>query len=167
MTGSTLSLRHTPQGRVLLWTVAASLLLLLIIGGVALALPSQRPPRDDVVSIGSGTAFSLAAQVTSAPLRIGSASTLLVTIKNPSTQAMRVTSLNARAVSIFNQKCKGAWIQVRRYSASATLGALVPARSTRTLRLAIRLTNLPSVNQDACKNVTLPLVLSGQAVMIP
>lgn len=166
MTGSTHTL-HTRKARVLFWSVAASLVLLVVAGGIALALPSQRPPHDDVVRLGSGTTFTLSAKMVGAPLRIGNSSTLLVTVKNPSASAMRVTSLNARAVSIFNQKCKGAWIQVRRYTASAALGAYVPPRTTRTVRLTIRLANIPGVNQDACKNVNLPIVLSGQAVVIP
>lgn len=166
MTGSLRTLRHTRKGRVLLWGAVAGLLVVVGVGGAALARPSQRPPADGVIKLGDSS-FTLSAKLVGAPLSIGHSSQLLVTVKNPSTSAIRVTSLSGRAVSIFNQKCRGAWIQVRKYTASSALGAYVPARSSRNLRLTIRLVNTPTTNQDACKNTNVPLVLTGSAVVIP
>jgi hypothetical protein len=155
-------LQHTRPRRVVLWG-AVAVLFVTVSSGVAMA---QKPPPDGTVTLGAGT-FSLSGKVVGHPLTIGQSSTLLVTVKNPTTSSLRVTALSARSVSIFNKTCKGAWVQVRRYAASATLGAFVPAKSTRSIRMSIRLANIPGVNQDGCKNIKLPLVLSGQGVMIP
>ena len=154
-------LQHTRPRRVVLWG-AVAVLFVSVSSGVAMA---QKPPEGPV-TLGTST-FSLSAKVVGHPLTIGQYSTLLVTVKNPTTSSLRVTALSARSVSIFNKTCKGAWVQVRRYAASATLGALVPAKGTRSIRMSIRLANVAGVNQDGCKNVKLPLVLSGQGVMIP
>lgn len=155
-------LHHTRPRRVVLWG-AVAVLFMTISGGVAMA---QKPPPEGPVTLGTGN-FSLSAKVVGHPLTIGQYSTLLVTVKNPTTASMRVTSLSARSVSIFNKTCKGAWVQVRRYAANATMGALVPARGTRSIRMSIRLANIPGISQDGCKNINLPLVLSGQGVMTP
>jgi hypothetical protein len=155
-------LQHTRPRRVVLWS-AVAVLLVAVVGGVAVA---QKPPPEGKVTLGNST-FSLSGKIVGHPLTIGQYSTLLVTVKNPTTSAIRVTALNARAVSVFNKNCKGAWIQVRRYAASATLGALVPAKGQRGVRMSIRLANIPGVNQDACKSLKLPMVLSGQGVTLP
>jgi hypothetical protein len=155
-------LQHTRPRRVVLWS-AVAVLLVTVVGGVAVA---QKPPPEGKVTLGNST-FSLSGKIVGHPLTIGQYSTLLVTVKNSTSASLRVTALNARSVSVFNKTCKGAWLLVRRYAANAALGALVPAKSTRSIRMSIRLANLPGVNQDGCKNIKLPLVLSGQGVTGP
>jgi hypothetical protein len=135
-------------------------LLVTTISGVALA---QRPRDEGTFTLGSST-FQLSAKVVGRPLLIGQSSTLLVTVKNPTTSTIRVTALNARAVTVFNKNCKGSWIQVRRYAANAALGALVPPKGQRSIRMSIRLANIPGVNQNACQGLKIPLILTGQGV---
>jgi len=146
-----------------LWSAGLALCL----GGVsaaALGLPSQRPLDGQSIALGTAN-FSLSAKVAH-PLVIGQMGTLLVTIHNSYPAPIRVTDIQVHAVSLFNQKCRGSWVQARRYLATRTTGALVAANGVRVMRLPIHLVDLTGTNQTLCRHLSVPLTLIGHAVTI-
>ena len=157
------SLWRTRRNRVALWSAALGLVLAGV-GGAALALPSQRPPDGTAVTL-SGADFTLTGHVAK-PLVIGHMGILIVTIHNFYPVPIRVTDIQVRAVSLFHGGCHGAWIQARRYLASAKKGTFVPSRAQRSVRLPIHLVNVSGVNENACQHLSVPLRLIGHAVTV-
>ncbi|CAN7382572.1 hypothetical protein LJR027_002169 [Terrabacter sp. LjRoot27] len=93
------------------------------------------------------------------------------TVTNPNPVTIRVSALTvAVAADSTPPGCTSAPnLELRQPTASADLVLLVPARGTVTLpdqgvaTASIRLRNLPTVNQDVCKNKSFALTWSGTA----
>jgi hypothetical protein len=93
------------------------------------------------------------------------------TVTNPNPVTIRVSALTvAVAADSTPPGCTSVPnLELRQPTASADLVLLVPARGTVTLpdqgvaTASIRLRNLPTVNQDVCKNKSFALTWSGTA----
>ncbi|MFZ0324398.1 MAG: hypothetical protein WAN48_09740 [Actinomycetes bacterium] len=158
-------------------TLVAVLALALLIGSegpMTRTAPDLRPDRSDgpilgfddasAATLARGTHLSLSSKVLKGPLVPGVTRKLRVTVKNPFPFGVRVTVLSAHASQISHTGCRTNWIAVKAFKASKKHHAvLVRARRQTATTLTIRMVNLTTVNQDACKGATFHLALRAKA----
>jgi hypothetical protein len=99
----------------------------------------------------------------SADLGPGRDAVLSVTVTNPNSGAVVLTSVEATVTSVTpvnGLRCDADWISVP----AGGQGVEVPGGGTRTVALAVKLSNLPAVNQDGCKGAgyTYSLTANGR-----
>ena len=125
--------------------------------------------RYDKVQPESGVSFQIAGSVSG--LTIGIWKPIVLTITNPNTAPIYVTSLTVTVSADSTPPgCLSAPnVEVQQPGASVALPVLVPAGGTVTLPTGavttpqIRIKDLPDVNQDVCKNKSFVLTYSGTA----
>jgi hypothetical protein len=122
----------------------------------------SKPSAKPFTISGGSPSRSLAPGVGDQPLNL--------TISNPNNQALPITNLSVSVTGTSRAACAVSNFAVTQYSgpypltvpagATTTLAALgVPARQQPQLRMI----DLPTVNQDACKSVSVNLSFSGSA----
>jgi hypothetical protein len=115
-------------------------------------------------ALGRKQYLRLTSKVLGAPLAPGFSRTLRVSVKNPYPFALRITSIKAVTRSTSKVGCSPRWFTVKAFKTTSLKKALpVKARKSATKNLAITFVNLPTVNQDACKQATYRLALSAVA----
>jgi hypothetical protein len=100
-------------------------------------------------------------------LRPGVDRTLTVVVTNPNPVDVDVTSVEASVGAPTGgvrdarlPSCDAAWVTTERF-ASDTSPLVAPANGEVSLRLSVRLDNLPAVDQDNCKTATFPITLAA------
>lgn len=108
--------------------------------------------------------LSLKAAVLQGPLIPGVRRPLKVTLSNPLNERLKVTAVKVTPGSPPVAGCSKSWIKTTSFKATKKKKPItVKPRGKATLMLSVELTNLSTVNQDACKNIRIPLKLSATA----
>lgn len=109
--------------------------------------------------------YKLSAKVLKGPLIPGVAHPLKVTVANPTSKALTVYSIKVKAAKPKGfPGCKPGWIKATAFKATKKKKPIsVKAHGKAIVKLSISMTNLATVNQDACKSARIPLKLSAQA----
>jgi hypothetical protein len=154
----------------------AGLVLSLLVGSIG--LPDPNPPSSlsppDGVILGfddSASAaqraqphLSLKSKVLNGPLAPGISRPLVVTVRNPFGFTVKVTSIKAVTRTTSIAGCSRGWFKVKPFKSSKKRPPLaVRAHKRASLKMTIRMVNLLTVNQDACKSATFRLALTAKA----
>jgi hypothetical protein len=108
--------------------------------------------------------LTLKAKVLQGPLIPGVTRPLKVTMANPLRQRLKVTAVTVTPSKPAVSACKKSWVKTTSFKASKKKKPIiVKPRGKATVMLTVQLTNLSSVNQDACKNTRIPLKLNATA----
>jgi hypothetical protein len=121
---------------------------------------------DGTVEGSDARPFTMTASLGGAPVIIGEARDLAVTVRNPNGAPLDLRSITATATTPSAPGCLASWVSVSSYDASRDAAVRVPARGTATVTLTFELENLTSVNQNACQGSTFPLTLSGSGRLV-
>ncbi len=135
--------------------------------------PSSAAPPDGVILGFDDSAsaaqrakphLSLKSKVLNGPLVPGISRPLVVTVKNPFGFSVKVTSVKAVTRTTSVAGCTRGWFKVKPFKSSKKRPPLsVRAHKRASLKMKIRMVNLLTVNQDACKSATFQLALSAKA----
>jgi hypothetical protein len=90
--------------------------------------------------------------------------TMFVTVFNPNAFATQLYRVDVEVGGSSNAQCLSDWVNVGKYLYTSGAPTMINAQSSAQIELPIKLLDLPSVNQDACKGATFTLSLSGQGV---
>jgi len=108
--------------------------------------------------------LSLKAKVLQGSLIPGTTRPLKVTMSNPLRSPLKVTAVTVTPGKPSVSACKQSWVKTTSFKASKKKKPIiVKPRGKATVMLTVQLTNLSSVNQDACKNTRIPLKLNATA----
>lgn len=108
--------------------------------------------------------LTLKAKVLQGPLIPGVTRPLKVTMSNPLNQRLKVTAVTVKPGKPPVSACKKSWVKTTSFKASKKKKPIiVKPRGKAKLKLSVQLKNLGSVNQDACKNIRIPLKLNATA----
>lgn len=108
--------------------------------------------------------LTLKAKVLQGPLIPGIKRPLQVTMYNPLNQRLKVTAVTVKTGKPPVSACKKSWVTSTSFKAGKKRQPIiVKPRGKAKIMLSVQLKNLSSVNQDACKNTTIPLKLSATA----
>ncbi len=108
----------------------------------------------------SALKFTLAAAV-GGPVVIGVPRDLTVTVSNPNSAPLDLSTVLAAPRTPSLPGCLASWVSVGDYVATRDGALRVPARGSRNVTLTFELLNLPSINQNACQGASFPLSLTG------
>ncbi|MEO8330686.1 MAG: hypothetical protein ABI586_11815 [Candidatus Nanopelagicales bacterium] len=112
----------------------------------------------------SSRKLGVRARIVDGPLVPGARRTLRVKLLNHLPHRLTVKNIAVDAKRPPASGCKQRWVKTSSFHASKKHhGLRIRAKGSSIVRLPIRLTNLPNVNQDACKNTRFPLVVSATA----
>jgi hypothetical protein len=100
------------------------------------------------------------------PIAPGLSGVVKVSVKNPNSQAVKLTSLSGTVTGIGAgtrpnlQPCDKSWIVLQPWSGSE----LLPANATTTMQMTVSFDNKAAINQDNCRGVTyqFSFVVNGQ-----
>jgi hypothetical protein len=142
---------------------------------VVTPVPQQANQAGHVVGASRGTtAGSLAGRTATLPDLLlqgavdgevgpGAPATLLVTVRNPSAQRLRVIGLAGRVASVSRVAvggCSAGWYHVGAYAGDLLLGAGAQA----TVRLPVTFDDLPDVDQNGCRGARYAFSYTVRAV---
>ncbi len=111
----------------------------------------------------ASTPFRLTASIVRPLAAPGSAGVLRITVTNPGSRTLEVTSVDVQPGRPSARGCLTEWLTVGRFRSGSGQRLVVAAGRSASIDLRIGLVNLPDVNQDACKGARFPLSLSGSA----
>jgi hypothetical protein len=104
------------------------------------------------------------AKVVGGPLVPGVTRRLKVTMTNPLSQRLKVTRVTVKVKRPPAAGCRPSWVKASSFAAGRKAPPVIvkPRRSV-SITLSVRLKNLRTVNQDACKNTTIPMAVKATA----
>lgn len=114
------------------------------------------PPAPSGASVLTFTAAPLEESFT-----IGETGNLIVTVTNQADQPVLLESLQVDVLPPPSSACRSEWFAVQPYAVEDDAPITVPAGDSARVRLPYTMVDLVETNQDACKGVTLPLVITG------
>lgn len=151
------------------------LTVVMVIGSVAVALTaadyvqsrlgaSTVTKAPTAKGISARKSLILKAKVLQGPLIPGVRRPLKVTMKNSLNQKLKVTAVTVTPKRPAAAGCQKSWVKVTSFKANKKKKPVViKPRKRATVMLKVQLKNLPTVNQDACKNTRIPLKLKATA----
>jgi hypothetical protein len=114
--------------------------------------------------LGAKPHLRLTVKVLGKPIYPGARRTVKVAIANPFGFAVRVVQVKATTRSTTVAGCRPRWFRSTAFSTKKLRkGVLVKAHRKGTKKLTIRMVDLPTVNQDACKSARYTLSLRAVA----
>lgn len=153
--------------------LAGAVITVLVLGSVVAAHAIVHDRRGPVIGQDTTSVISangqhankklgVRAKVIDGPLIPGVKRTLRVRLINHLPDQLFVTRVVVRAKKPTASGCKAAWVKEGFFKTGKKHHALkLKPRHKHILRLPIRLKNLPTVNQDACKGARFPLLVTA------
>jgi hypothetical protein len=105
--------------------------------------------------------LSFAAAPLEESLTIGETGSLVVTVTNTADQPILVESIRVEVLPSAGSACRPEWFAVRPYAVEDHAPIRVPAGDSARVRLPYTMVDLVETNQDACKGITMPLLITG------
>jgi hypothetical protein len=155
--------------------LTAALTLALVAGSFAVAMSvsdviTSKISGASVTKVATGSdlaarkKLAIKAKVLQGPLVPGVRRPLKVTMANPFSQRVKVTSVTVKVGKPAAAGCQRSWVTTKNFQASKKKKPIVIAPHRRaTVLLAVTLKNLPTVNQDVCKSTRIPLKVRAVA----
>ena len=98
------------------------------------------------------------------PLVPGITRMLLVNVANPNPFAANLFRVDVVVGSAAGGACRSEWFSVGNYRSTAGPATVLEASGTSQIALPMQLRDLPRVNQDACRGVSVPFTVTAQAM---
>jgi hypothetical protein len=164
-----------PGRRTLRVALTAALTVVVVAGSTALALTAVDvitsrlsgatvTKADTAAGLAARKKLAVSAKVLKGPLVPGVQRPLKVTLKNPFNDRVRVTAITVKVGKPAAAGCQRSWVSTTSFQSSKKEKPIAIAPNRRaTVTLSVTLTNLSSVNQDACKNTQIPLKVRAVA----